>query len=87
VRSGRTLRVTHPFHPLSGRTFEFVIVRNIWGEQRAYYRDETGDLRSMPAAWTSEGPPDPFVTLAGGRSLFHIEDLLRLVALVGRISQ
>jgi hypothetical protein len=27
------------------------------------------------------------VTLAGGRSLFHIEDLLRLVALVGRISQ
>jgi hypothetical protein len=63
-----------------------VIVRTIWGEQRAYYRDELGELRSMPAAWTSEGPPDPFVMLAEGRSFFHIEDLRGLVALVRRIS-
>jgi len=51
-----------------------------------YYLDEHEQLRSMPAAWTSEAPPDPFTILAQGRSLFHIADLLRLTALLRRIS-
>jgi hypothetical protein len=42
-------------------------------------------LRSLPAAWTSEAPLDPFVLLAEGRSLFHIDNLLRLSALLQRL--
>ncbi|MGZ6690002.1 MAG: DUF5372 family protein, partial [Solirubrobacteraceae bacterium] len=28
------MRVTHPFHPLYGRDFEFVAHRHNWGEDR-----------------------------------------------------
>jgi Family of unknown function (DUF5372) len=63
-----------------------VVVRNIWGEPRAYYHDAQGRLGSLPAAWTSEAPVDPFVALAGGRSVFHVDDLLRLSVLLRRIA-
>ncbi|MBI3975820.1 MAG: hypothetical protein HY334_05455 [Armatimonadetes bacterium] len=81
-RAPREFRVTHPFHPLSGRCFELVIVRQAWGEPRVYYHDDVGKLCSMPAAWTTEAPADPFVIVAEGRSLFHIADLLRLAKLI-----
>jgi Family of unknown function (DUF5372) len=31
--------VTHPFHPLSGRGFEFVAYRQNWGEDRVRLHD------------------------------------------------
>lgn len=79
--------MTHPFHPLSGKVFELVTCRNNWGEQRAYYQDEMGTLHSIPLAWTSLAPVDPFVILAAGRALFKVTDLLelsRLLASLGR---
>jgi hypothetical protein len=36
------VRVTHPFHPLSGRDFEFVAHRQNWGEDRVHLHDENG---------------------------------------------
>jgi hypothetical protein len=63
-----------------------IIVRHTWGEQRVYFHDDDGRLCSLPAAWTSEALPDPFLALAQGRSLFHIDDLLRLAALLRRIA-
>ena len=56
--------------------------RNTWGEDRVYVRDQEGQLRRLPASWTSAGPVDPFVALSGGRAHFRMEDLLRLVELV-----
>lgn len=53
-----------------------------WGEDRVMFRDETGRLRSLPLAWTDLMPPDPFVTVATGRVLFHVRDLERLVDLL-----
>ena len=41
--------MTHPFHPLSGRDFEFVEHRQNWGEDRVCLRDENGDLFSLPS--------------------------------------
>ncbi|WP_372448326.1 DUF5372 family protein [Kibdelosporangium banguiense] len=35
------MRVTHRFHPLSGREFEFVVHRQNWGEDRVLYRSKT----------------------------------------------
>jgi len=47
------------------------------GEQRIY---------SLPARWTNVEEPDPFVVISAGRSLFRIEDLLALSALIKELS-
>ena len=44
-----------------------------------YYQDEIGSLHSLPLAWTSLAPEDPFVSLSAGRSAFRVVDLLELV--------
>ena len=49
------MRVTHPFHPLYGRDFEFVAHRHDWGEERVHLHDENGELFSLPAGWTDVG--------------------------------
>jgi hypothetical protein len=72
----------HPFHPLRGKVFDLVTWRHNWGEDRVYYHDEAGELRSLPVAWTSMAPIDPFVSVAIGRSAFRIVDLLELVRLL-----
>jgi hypothetical protein len=80
--------VTHRFHPLFGREFEFVVHRRNWGEDRVFCRDGDGVLFSLPAAWTDVVGEDLFVVTAGGRCPFGIDGLLGLAALVdGRRSQ
>ncbi|WP_429481559.1 DUF5372 family protein [Paraburkholderia youngii] len=77
-------RVTHPFHPLYGREFALADRRNTWGEDRVYFHDDRGDLKRMPAAWTSAAAPNAFETVSAGRSHFRIEDLLQLTMLIAR---
>jgi hypothetical protein len=74
--------VTHPFHPLSGRDFEFVAYRQNWGEDRVYLHDENGQLFSLPAGWTDVVAVDPFVVVAAGRCPFTTAGLLALADLV-----
>jgi hypothetical protein len=78
----RGFYVCHPFHPLYGCWFELVNYRRNWGEDRVYYHDVDGRLRSLPAAWTSVRPEDPFVTVAAGRCYFRTQDLGRLADFV-----
>ncbi|MEO3859492.1 DUF5372 family protein [Acrocarpospora sp. B8E8] len=77
--------MTHPFHPLSGRDFEFVVHRRNWGEDRVYCREEDGGLFSLPAAWTDVAGADPFVVAADGRCPFTAEGLLALGELIDRL--
>jgi hypothetical protein len=77
--------VTHPFHPLAGRSFEFVEHRQNWGEDRVYLHDGNGELFSLPAGWTDVAAADPFVVVAGGRCPFTIEGLLALAGLIDRL--
>jgi uncharacterized protein DUF5372 len=77
--------VTHRFHPLCGRDFEFVVHRRNWGEDRVYCRDEDGRLFSLPAAWTDVAPVDPFVVIAEGRCAFSAGDLLAVAGLIDRL--
>ena len=77
--------MTHPFHPLSGRDFEFVAYRQNWGEDRVHLHDEDGQLFSLPAAWTDAAAADPFVVVAAGRAPFSMASLLALADLVGRL--
>lgn len=71
-------RVTHPFHPLTGRTFELLSVRQTWGESRMFYQDDTGALAALPAHGTDVAEVDPFVLIARGRSYCRPSDLLHL---------
>jgi hypothetical protein len=77
--------VTHPFHPLSGRDFEFVAYRQNWAEDRVCLHDENGQLFSMPAGWTDVAAADPFVVIAAGRAPFSTAGLLALADLADRL--
>jgi hypothetical protein len=77
------VRVTHPFHPLYGRDFEFVAHRHNWGEDRVHLHDENGQLFSLPAGWTDVAAPDRFVVVAAGRCPFTAEGLLAAADLAG----
>jgi hypothetical protein len=76
--------VTHPFHPWCGWEFVFVAVRRTWGEERVFFLDEDGTLKSLPTGWTDAAAPDVFVAMAAGRSPFRAEDLLGLAELIQR---
>ncbi len=74
--------VTHPFHPLRGHEIEAAYWRRSWREDRVYYRDSAGHLRSLPTAWTSLAAPDPFLLASQGKAFFRPADLLRLSDLI-----
>jgi len=80
-----TFEVIHPHHPLKGQSFKLVTYRHNWGEDRVYFHDSSGVLRSIPACWTTVLPADPFVVLACGRCLFRYEDLVKLADLMEEI--
>jgi hypothetical protein len=76
-------RVTHPFHPLSGREYELVGFGHNWGEHRVFFREPgQARVRSVPADWTDLVAPDRFVVVSAGRSQFRPADLLQLAALL-----
>ena len=79
--------MTHPFHPLSGCQFELVTYRQNWGEDRVYFHDDQGQLRTLPAGWTSLGADDPFVVVSAGRSAFRTTDLLELARLLNELRE
>ena len=77
--------MTHPYHPLSGREYEFVEHRQNWGEDRVYLRDAGGELFSLLTGWTDAAPADPFVVIAAGRCPFTTDDLLAVADLIDRL--
>jgi len=79
----RCFKITHPFHPWAGQTFELITYLHTWGENRVYFQRQGSEhLVSVPASWTDAVPEDPFVQLAAGRSLFRVSDLLELLQMV-----
>jgi Family of unknown function (DUF5372) len=80
------VRVTHRFHPLSGRSFEFVKRCKTWQSDRVFFFDDSGELASLPAEWTDVVPADPFVVVSAGRSPFRTADLLVLAELVAQLA-
>ena len=76
------MRITHPFHPLSGREYRLVECRWGWGREQAVFCDENDELIALPVEWTDLAETvDPFVTLSEGRALARPADLLALWAL------
>ena len=81
----QTFRVTHPFHPLRGRTFQLVDCRQTWGEDRVYFHDDSGQLARLPLEWTDVVPDDLTVGVGAGRAHFRYDDLCRLADLLTRL--
>lgn len=50
-----------------------------------YFRDDAGELKRMPASWTSLGAADAFVSISAGRSSLRVSDLLQLASLIGQL--
>jgi hypothetical protein len=81
------VRVTHPFHPLSGRQLVCVGERyNRYGKRLLLRIDDEATC-TVPPQWTDAAAPDPDVALGEGRSLLRLADLLELAALVARLRQ
>jgi hypothetical protein len=68
-----------------GREFDLVVRKHNWAEDRAFFFNDDGELRSVPAGWTDVDPPDPFVVVAAGRSAFRVDDLLALALLLEQL--
>jgi Family of unknown function (DUF5372) len=77
-------RITHPFHPLCGAEYELVTRRLTWGEDRVFYYDLDGNLKSLMANVTDVAAVDAFDRVSAGRSAFRMDDLLDLRRLVDR---
>ena len=83
----RLVRVTHPFHPLSGQEFCCVGERyNRYG-RRLLLRLDKAVVCSVPPQWTDLATPDPEIVLGEGRALFRVADLVELARLVEQISK
>jgi hypothetical protein len=75
-------RITHPFHPLRGAEYELVTRRLTWGEDRVFYYDQAGALKSFLSNVTDVVPEDAFGHVSAGRSAFRADDLLELRRLI-----
>jgi uncharacterized protein DUF5372 len=80
-------RITHPFHPLTGREFEALARKEYGGEQRVCFLDKKGRQCEIPLSWTDLGPEDAIAMLAAGKSWFRAADLLELARLVAALRQ
>ncbi len=84
--STQLLRVTHPFHPLSGRQLLCVGVRyNRYGKRFLLQADEA-TVCSVPPQWTDIVAPDPELVMGQRRALFRVADLIELERLVRHLS-
>jgi hypothetical protein len=59
-----------------------LVRKSLWGEERVTLELPDGTYRSLPIGWTDAVAPDPYLSVAGGRSLFRVHDLLELAALL-----
>jgi len=75
------IEIVHQFHPLFGRKFKLVEIRQTWGEERVYYCDENDNLASIPLNWTNL-KIDPFKVVSAGRAHFCTKDLLEISQLI-----
>jgi hypothetical protein len=80
------VRITHPFHPFSGRQLVCVGERFNRAGKRLLLRVDDSAICSVPPQWTDVVTPDPEVVMGQGRAPFRIADLVDLAQLVERLS-
>jgi hypothetical protein len=58
-----------------------------WGEDRVFYYDSGGNLKSLLTSLTDMVATDSFQEVSAGRSAFRVNDLLELRRLFDRCKQ
>ena len=87
IAAAPLVRITHPFHPLSGRKLPCVGERyNRYGMTLLLQIDDES-VCSVPPQWTDVVAIDPEIAMGAHRALFRVVDLLELVGLVDRLSK
>jgi hypothetical protein len=81
----KTIKITHPYHPLKGQEFEFITRKQTWGQDRIFYRNSKDEIVSVPASWTNIYQDEPFIRQAAGRAFFNFESLTELSGLLTEI--
>ncbi|MBV9035112.1 MAG: hypothetical protein JO182_11530 [Acidobacteriaceae bacterium] len=81
------VRITHPFHPLSGQQFVCVGERSNASGKRLLLQIEDGTICAVLRQWTDLISPDPEIVLGQHRALFRVADLLELARLVHRLGR
>jgi Family of unknown function (DUF5372) len=79
------VRITHPFHPLSGKQLACVGERYTRYGRRLLLRVDEATVCSVPPQWTDRVAPDPEIVLGEQRALFRVADLLELARLVEQL--
>lgn len=80
------VRITHPFHPYTGRALPCVGERfNRYGKRLLLQVDER-TVCSVPPSWTDVVAPDPELVFGDGRALLRFRDLLELNRIVSRLA-
>lgn len=81
------MRVTHPFHPLSGQQFTCAGERyNRYGRRLLLQIDDQ-IVCSVPPQWTDLVAQDPEIVMGERRALFRLADLVELARLVERLGR
>lgn len=62
--------------------YELVTRKLTWGEDRVFYYDQSGALKSFQSNLTDLVPEDAFGRVSAGRSAFRADDLLELRCLL-----
>jgi hypothetical protein len=76
------VRITHPFHPLSGRQLVCVGERYTPAGKRILLQVDDTVVCSVPWQWTDLVGLDPENVLGGGRAIVRLGDLIELERLV-----
>ena len=61
--------------------------KHTWGEDRVFYFDSKGKLKSLFASLTDVVATDAFDRISAGRSSFRADDLLELRRLIDKLRQ
>lgn len=81
------MRITHPFHPLSGQQFVCVGKRYTRYGMRLLLQVDEQSVCCVAPQWTDLVPPDPEIVMGQGRALLRVADLVELTRLVLRLSR
>ena len=67
---------------MHGTEYELVTRKLTWGEDRVFYYDQAGALKSFLSNVTDLVPEDAFGHISAGRSAFRADDLVELRRLI-----
>ena len=79
--------ITHPFHPMKGKTFKFFERKIIWGDDRILYEKEPGHKASIPTNFTNISEEDPFIAVSNGRSHMTFDSMISLFEIIKAIGK